>query len=131
MMNLVIIISDALRRDHLGCYGNDWIHTPHLGRFAESCVVFDQAYWASFPTMPRRACDEELTAQFTAIWPPTGQRFWFCSGLWHYCGGGRGRKCPEAKGPSGSRGAWVRFVRTPVCVFTPPVRGKAGHEEGM
>jgi len=54
-MNLVIIVSDTFRRDHLGCYGNDWIHTPHLDRFAESCVIFDRAYCASFPTMPMRA----------------------------------------------------------------------------
>jgi arylsulfatase A-like enzyme len=62
-MNLVIIISDTLRRDHLGCYGNDWIHTPHLDSFAESCVVFDRAYCASFPTMPMRA--DLYTGKFT------------------------------------------------------------------
>ena len=45
-------------------------------------------------------------------------------------GGRRGRKWPEAKGPLGSRGAWVRFVRSPACVFTPPVGGKTGHKEG-
>lgn len=31
-MNVILIISDTLRRDHLGCYGNDWIRTPHLDR---------------------------------------------------------------------------------------------------
>ncbi len=33
-MNFIIIVSDTLRRDHLGCYGNSWIHTPNLDRFA-------------------------------------------------------------------------------------------------
>ena len=33
-MNFIIIVSDTLRRDHLGCYGNDWVSTPHIDAFA-------------------------------------------------------------------------------------------------
>jgi len=62
-MNLVVIISDTFRRDHLGCYGNKRIYTPHLDRFAELCTVFDHAYCASFPTMPMRA--DLYTGKFT------------------------------------------------------------------
>ncbi len=54
-MNIVLIISDTFRRDHLGCYGNPWIHTPHLDRLAERAIVFDRCYAASFPTVPCRA----------------------------------------------------------------------------
>ncbi len=55
-MNIVMIVSDTLRKDHLGCYGNERIFTPHLDRFArERCVQFDRCYTASFPTMPNRA----------------------------------------------------------------------------
>ena len=54
-MNVILIVSDTLRADHLGCYGNDWIHTPNLDRLAASSVVFDQHYAGSFPTMPARA----------------------------------------------------------------------------
>ncbi len=53
-MNLIIIVSDTLRRDHLGFHGNQWISTPHLDRFAERCIVFDRAYIGSFPTIPHR-----------------------------------------------------------------------------
>ena len=54
-MNIVLIISDTCRRDHLGCYGNSWIHTPHLDRLAEQAIVFDHCYAASFPTIPNRS----------------------------------------------------------------------------
>ena len=53
-MNVILIINDSFRRDHLGCYGNEWIHTPHLDRFAERAAVFDQCYIASYPTVPNR-----------------------------------------------------------------------------
>ena len=53
-MNFIIIVSDTLRRDHLGLYGNDRIRTPYLDRFAERCIVFDRAYTGSFPTIPHR-----------------------------------------------------------------------------
>jgi len=32
--NVILIMSDTLRRDTLSCYGGDWVHTPHLDRFA-------------------------------------------------------------------------------------------------
>ena len=54
-MNVVLIVSDTFRRDHLGCYGNSWIRTPNLDRLAQESVVFERSYAASFPTMPCRA----------------------------------------------------------------------------
>ncbi len=62
-MNIIFVISDTLRRDHLGCYGNKIIHTPHIDRFSERCVVFDRAYCTSFPTVPMRA--DLFTGTFT------------------------------------------------------------------
>ena len=62
-MNIVVIISDTLRRDYLGCYGNQTVRTPHLDEFAKRSVVFDRAYVASFPTMPMRA--DLYTGKFT------------------------------------------------------------------
>jgi arylsulfatase A-like enzyme len=53
-MNVIQIVSDTFRRDHLGCYGNDWIHTENLDSLAEDSVVFDKAYIGSFPTIPHR-----------------------------------------------------------------------------
>jgi len=67
-MNFIVIISDTLRRDHLGCYGNDWISTPHIDAFASGALVFDAAYAASFPTVPHR--HDVLTGRFTATYMP-------------------------------------------------------------
>lgn len=53
-MNIIFIISDTLRREYLGCYGNPWIRTPNLDRFAQEALVFDMTYAGSFPTMPNR-----------------------------------------------------------------------------
>ena len=62
-MNILVIVSDTFRRDHLGCYGNRYVRTPNLDRFAQSCIQFENAYAASFPTMPARA--DLLTGKFT------------------------------------------------------------------
>jgi len=42
--NVLLIVIDALRADHLGCYGNKRIATPHIDRFAREGVLFEQAY---------------------------------------------------------------------------------------
>jgi len=53
-MNIIQIVSDTFRRDNLGCYGNKDIHTDYLDRFAKQSLVFDNAYIASWPTIPNR-----------------------------------------------------------------------------
>jgi arylsulfatase A-like enzyme len=53
-MKVILIVNDTFRRDHLGCYGNDWIATPNLDAFAERSIAFDQYYIASYPTVPNR-----------------------------------------------------------------------------
>ncbi len=53
-MNIIEIISDTFRRDYLGAYGNKWIRTPYLDRFARMSTTFDRAYICSFPTVPAR-----------------------------------------------------------------------------
>lgn len=53
-MNIIFIMDDSFRRDHLGCYGNSWIRTPNLDRFAQRAAMFDQFYAASYPTVPNR-----------------------------------------------------------------------------
>src|SRR5918912_3385114 len=61
--NVVVIVSDTFRRDHLGTYGNQVIRTPYLDEFARSAVVFDHHVVSSFPTMPARA--DILTGTFS------------------------------------------------------------------
>ena len=70
-MNVIWIISDTLRQDHLGCYGNKEIHTPSLDTLAAKSIRFDRHYIASYPTMPARA--DYLTGRHTACfmdWEP-------------------------------------------------------------
>jgi arylsulfatase A-like enzyme len=70
-MNFLVIVSDTLRRDALGCYGNPTIRTPNLDRFAEQALVFDRAYINSFGTVPARR--DIFTGRATAtysVWSP-------------------------------------------------------------
>ena len=53
-MNIVLVVIDTLRQDHVGAYGNPWIRTPHLDAFARESVRFTRAYPESLPTLPVR-----------------------------------------------------------------------------
>jgi arylsulfatase A-like enzyme len=54
-MNVIWIVADTFRRDHLGAYGNQSIVTPSLDALAARSTRFDRHYIAAFPTMPARA----------------------------------------------------------------------------
>lgn len=61
--NAIVIMLDSLQFNYVGCYGNDWIKTPNLDRFAREGVVFENAYCEGLPTVPcRRAMH---TGRFT------------------------------------------------------------------
>jgi hypothetical protein len=53
-MKVIFVIADSFRRDHLGVYGNKWIRTPNLDKFAKISAVFEKAHNGSFPTVPYR-----------------------------------------------------------------------------
>ena len=53
-MNVIAICSDTFRADYLGCYGSDWVHTPHLDALAHDGIVFEQCYAEGLPTLPAR-----------------------------------------------------------------------------
>jgi arylsulfatase A-like enzyme len=75
-MNLIVLMCDTFRRDHLGCYGNEAIHTPSFDRLASESVVFDEAFSGSFPTLPCRA--ECFTGRFIfpyLDWGPLPARY--------------------------------------------------------
>lgn len=52
-MNIIVIVADSLRTDHVGCYGS-LVKTPNLDRLAADGAVFEQAYAENLPTMPCR-----------------------------------------------------------------------------
>tara|TARA_Y100000588_G_scaffold286074_1_gene303878 strand:- start:2222 stop:3604 length:1383 start_codon:yes stop_codon:yes gene_type:complete len=53
--NIVLFLTDQLRRDTLGCYGNEICQTPNLDRLAGEGFRFDQAYTTSPVCSPARA----------------------------------------------------------------------------
>jgi arylsulfatase A-like enzyme len=52
--NVVLIILDTLRKDHVGAYGNSWIKTPNLDALANESLRFTRAYPESLPTICAR-----------------------------------------------------------------------------
>ena len=43
-MNVLFIMADQLRWDHLACAGHPYLRTPHLDALAQRGVRFTQAY---------------------------------------------------------------------------------------
>jgi arylsulfatase A-like enzyme len=52
--NVVLLIIDSLRKDHVRAYGNTWIETPSLDTLARESLRFTQAYPESIPTICAR-----------------------------------------------------------------------------
>jgi len=50
--NIVLIVVDTLRADHLGCYGYERPTSPHIDTLCGMSTVFDRAYSHSPWTMP-------------------------------------------------------------------------------
>lgn len=61
--NVIVVISDTLRKDHIGCYNNKKIFTPNIDEFALKSTIFKNFYTSSFPTIPNRA--DLYTGKFT------------------------------------------------------------------
>lgn len=53
--NVLLITADHMRQDALGCYGNDFVKTPHLDALASRGVRFRNAFTPSPACVPARA----------------------------------------------------------------------------
>jgi len=53
-LNMIVIIADTWRADHLGCYGSTRIKTPYLDKLAKDSVLFEDANAEGLPTIPCR-----------------------------------------------------------------------------
>ena len=62
-MNIILVMSDTLRHDHLPCYGAESVIAPAIAKFANNSIVFENCYAASFPTVPARA--DLFTGRYT------------------------------------------------------------------
>jgi arylsulfatase A-like enzyme len=70
-LNLIVIVADTWRADHLGCYGSTRIKTPHLDKLASQGVVFTNANAEGLPTIPcRRVYHTGKSVLPEAKWQP-------------------------------------------------------------
>jgi len=53
-LNMIVIIADTWRADHLGCYGSTRIKTPNLDKLAKEGVRFTDVTTEGLPTIPCR-----------------------------------------------------------------------------
>ncbi len=75
-MNVILIILDSLRKDHVGAYGNGWIQTPNLDALAGESLRFTRSYPESLPTIPARRAIHTGTRSFPfRDWQPPAQEF--------------------------------------------------------
>ena len=65
MVNIIFIVADSLRQDHVSFYGWEGcpLETPHIDRLARESVVFDNMYPEGLPTIPVRT--QWMTGQRT------------------------------------------------------------------
>jgi arylsulfatase A-like enzyme len=63
-VNIVLIVVDTLRYDHVGANGNPDVHTPSLDRLAAESWRFTRAFSASYPTIPQRT--DAITGRYGA-----------------------------------------------------------------
>ena len=59
-MNVIVIVTDSMRADHLGCHpcctshNGKRVQTPNLDKLTTESMLFEQAYGGSLPTIPMR-----------------------------------------------------------------------------
>jgi arylsulfatase A-like enzyme len=61
--NVIYIVVDALRADHLGCYGYQRKTSPNIDRLAQRGIVFEKAFAPLPMTQP------SFATQFTSLYP--------------------------------------------------------------
>lgn len=52
--NVLVIVLDTLRYDHVGANGNSWIRTPNIDALARESLRFTRAFPEAMPTVPAR-----------------------------------------------------------------------------
>lgn len=62
-VNVVLIIFDALRPDHLSCYGYNKQTCPNIDKLAQEGIIFSNAFCQASITLP------SVTSIFTSLYP--------------------------------------------------------------
>lgn len=61
--NVIVLMLDSFRADHLGAFGNSKVPTPNLDKFAAESTFFERSYPEGLPTVPVRT--SLFTGKFT------------------------------------------------------------------
>ena len=77
--NILLIVADALRPDHLGCYGYDRPTSPYIDKFAAEALVFEKAMSNSSWTKPA------MGSVFTSLYPHEHRAFYWSDNLSDKC----------------------------------------------
>jgi arylsulfatase A-like enzyme len=64
-LNILLVVVDALRADHLGCYGYERPVSPNIDRLAAEGVLFNEAYAQASRTK------ESTASMLTSLYPPS------------------------------------------------------------
>ena len=70
--NVILVIIDTLRSDHVGAYGNPWIRTPTLDAIAGQSLLFTRAHPEAMPTLPARRAIHTGMRTWATHPPPLG-----------------------------------------------------------
>ena len=73
-MNVLLVVVDTLRADHLGCYGYERATSPRIDGLAEQSVLFEQMIAPAIPTHPSFATLCSLRGNWAvtsgpSVWP--------------------------------------------------------------
>ena len=68
--NIVMIVLDACRADHLGCYGYDRPTSPNIDKLAAESIIFEQAYSQGIQTFV------SFSSFHTGKYPITLNAYW-------------------------------------------------------
>ena len=77
--NVILIVPDALRADHLGCYGYSRPTSPQIDKFAADALIFEKAISNAPWTKP------SMGSVFTSIYPHEHQAFSWMDNLPDEC----------------------------------------------
>jgi arylsulfatase len=68
--NILLIVLDAVRADHLGCYGYNRPTSPNIDKLAAESILFEQAYSQGIQTLP------SFGSFLTGKYPSTLNLYW-------------------------------------------------------
>lgn len=77
--NVLLLLCDTLRADHLGCYGYARPTSPHIDEFASEALLFENAMSSSPWTKP------SMGNLFTSLYPHQHQAFYWEDNLQNGC----------------------------------------------